>query len=189
MLKIRSDFRFSDWDKALDILLYELDQVSQRLALNQTPPSVYVRFFQTVAERLLPSGHRQQFLRFFGIAPIKGPVLFLDYSLHRRGYFLDFLSFGHFEEQAILWGLPKKYFGFFKRGGEEFLVASFRKNFRSIGPGRQYLASGLVLFALVNGGVVVEWLKRSITSEDWRGHRLWIDASRLLPSGGNKNAS
>jgi len=180
VLKIRSDFRFSNWDKAVGILIDEYGQASQRLSDYATLPPVYVKMVLTVAKFLLPSSRiRKGVLRALGLAPIMGPILFLDYSLHRRGYFLDFVSFGHFEEQNLLWDLPTKYFGIFKRGGEEFLIDSFRRKFRSVGPGRQYLASGLVLGALVNGGVVIEWLKRGITSEAWKGHRLWIDASKL----------
>jgi hypothetical protein len=180
VLKIRSDFRFSNWDKAIDILIDEYGQASQRLSHSGTLPPVYVKILLKLAKSLSHSSRIQnRILGALRFAPIMGPILFLDYSLHRRGYFLDFVSFGHFEEQTLLWGIPKKYVGLFKKGGEEFLIDSFRRKFRSVGPGRQYLASGLVLGALVNGGVVIEWIKRGITSEAWKGHRLWVDASRI----------
>lgn len=178
VLKIRSDFELYPMEKALEILRSEWLDVQDQLQkdpqfLSWPDQNPRKKSYWTEATR-----------RLFGYAQAKHPILFYDYSWHKKGYFLDFMQFGRCEDLLTLWTIKRGLGNFSKMAPEEFLTSRFRRKFNVGSPGRSFLASGLFFRRFYDEGIKVRWIKTGTSHEDWKGHGLWSSASQLIAKRG-----
>lgn len=110
-------------------------------------------------------------------------VWFLDYVLHRSGYFMDFIQFGAIDHLVRLWSLPlRQRLGLTRFAPEEILTRNFESKFRhSVADGVAFKKARFMLPLLYENGIILHWSKRGITSDDWRGNPIFVCASSFRP--------
>lgn len=173
VLKIRSDFEVYPLNRALEVLRSEWLRAQDKLSgdpqginwPNKNP--MKMSFWIEVSRRC------------FGYTQARHPVLFYDYSWHKKGYFLDFMQFGRCEDLLNLWSI-KRHIDVFSTGAPEtHLTARFRKKFNVGAPGRSHIASSLFFRLFHEEGIQVHWSKTGATQDNWKGHGLWSSASQF----------
>jgi hypothetical protein len=172
VLKIRTDMKLDPYDRAIHVLTQYWDECRQLLEdeIQESNRAVkrLSKFSWVLYELRKILGHRQA----------THPILFLDYSWHRKGYLLDFIQFGRVDDLITLWTLGQKIKPIHFRAPEEYLTKRFLKKFNVGAQGRAMMAAGLFLGKLYNNDVRVTWMKTRITSQNWIGHGLWSVSSQ-----------
>lgn len=173
VLKVRSDFEINPLEKALDILESEWLDALQQLGKDSHAKNWPAK------NPLMKSYWIEAAARICGRTQAEYPILFYDYSWHKKGYFLDFMQFGRCEDLLSLWTIKKRLSNFSTKAPEEFLTSRFRQKFNVGAPGRSFLASRLFFARFYEEGIRVRWIKTGSTHENWKGHGLWSSASQF----------
>jgi hypothetical protein len=139
VLKIRTDMKLDPYDRAIHVLTQYWDECRELLEKE-------IQEANRAVERL---GKFSRFLyelrRILGRRQATHPILFLDYSWHRKGYLLDFMQFGRVDDLITLWTLGHKLKFIHFRAPEEYLTKRFLKKFNVGGARKSNDVRGFVL--------------------------------------------
>lgn len=105
-------------------------------------------------------------------------VFFLDWVLHKRGYFMDFVQFDSIENLIQLWSIPYVARALSRQAPEIILTKNFVKSFApSVPDGVAFKRARFILPLLYNNDLQIYWSKYSISTNDWRGNPIFVCAS------------